>query len=72
MILIAGLAILAMPHLAMAGGWDWWGGDDNDRGDRDDKKHHHVNGTELSEVGFASAIILGAAGVLVLRRRKLA
>jgi hypothetical protein len=69
MILVAGLAVLTLPHVARADGWDWWGGD---RGDRDDKKHHHINGTELSEVGFASAIILGAAGVLVLRRRKLA
>lgn len=33
-------------------------------------KHHHVNATEISVLGFAAAIIVGGTGYLLLRRRK--
>ena len=38
----------------------------------DHPRHRHVNGTEMSLLGFAGAIVFGGVGYLVLRRRKVA
>jgi LPXTG-motif cell wall-anchored protein len=34
--------------------------------------HRHINGTEVSLLGFGAAIVVGGAGYLLLRRRKTA
>jgi len=47
------LIALAVPYSALAGGL----------------YHHHIRGNEMAVVGFGAAVLVGAVGYLLLRRR---
>ena len=62
LVLLAIFCCLLAPGLAQA--------KPHERDDDDDRDHGWISATDMGQVGFAGAALLGAVGYLVLRRSR--